>query len=50
MAGLSPKEAAEQFEVSANTVRSQLKAIYLKTGVHRQVDLLRLAMGLGGVA
>ncbi len=50
MSGLSPKEAAVQFEVSANTVRSQLKAIYLKTGVHRQVDLLRLAMGLGGLA
>ena len=50
MSGLSPKEAAVEFEVSANTIRSQLKAIYLKTGVHRQADLLRLAMGLGGLA
>jgi len=47
VAGRSPTEAAIQVNVSANTIRSQLRSIYLKTGVHSQIDLMRLAMGLG---
>jgi len=46
LAGLSPKDASIKFDLTTNTIRSQLKSIYLKTGVHRQVDLLRMAMGL----
>lgn len=46
MSGLSPNDASAQFNVSANTIRSQLKSIYLKTGVHRQVELFQLALRL----
>jgi len=45
--GLTLKEAATRFEVSENTVRSQLRAIFQKTGVRRQEELIRLAQGLG---
>lgn len=42
MSGLSLREAADQNEVSHETVRSQAKAIYAKTGARRQADLIRL--------
>jgi DNA-binding CsgD family transcriptional regulator len=45
--GLTLKEAAMRFEVSENTVRSQLRAVFRKTGVRRQEELIRLAQGLG---
>jgi DNA-binding CsgD family transcriptional regulator len=38
-AGVSPREFAEAREVSMNTVRSQLKAVYAKTGTSRQSQL-----------
>jgi len=34
--------------VAVTTVRAQLRAVLAKTGVHRQVDLVRLLAGLGG--
>jgi DNA-binding CsgD family transcriptional regulator len=40
--GMSIKEVAQAYGTSPNTVRSQLKAIFRKTGVSRQVDLVRL--------
>jgi DNA-binding CsgD family transcriptional regulator len=45
--GLTLKEAATGFKVSENTVRSQLSAVFRKTGVRRQEELIRLAHGLG---
>ena len=44
--GLSLAEAANQFSITAATARSQLKAIFAKTGATRQSDLLRLVTGL----
>lgn len=41
-AGLSLEEHAEQQGVRLATVRTQLKAIFAKTGTHRQSDLVRL--------
>jgi DNA-binding CsgD family transcriptional regulator/PAS domain-containing protein len=38
-------EIAELHHVSIQTVRSQLKSIFRKTGVNRQVDLIRLLLG-----
>jgi DNA-binding CsgD family transcriptional regulator len=40
--GLSPKEIADRLGVSYETVRSQLRSIYDKTGVRRQAALVRL--------
>jgi len=40
--GHSVEEAARARNVSENTVRSQLKKIFAKTGVNRQTDLVRL--------
>lgn len=42
--GLSPAEAAAKLEVSTNTVRSQLKSVYSKTGVNGQAQLVRLVL------
>lgn len=44
--GATVAEAAERFAVSAATARAQLKSIFAKTGVSRQVDLVRLASAL----
>lgn len=44
--GVTLAEAASRFAITAATARSQLKAIFAKTGVTRQSDLLRLVMGL----
>ena len=41
-AGRSLKEAAELNHVSYETVRSQLRTIFSKTGVRRQAELIRL--------
>ena len=40
--GLSPKQAAEQLGVTYETARTQLKAVFAKTGVHRQSELVAL--------
>ncbi|WP_432459710.1 MULTISPECIES: alpha/beta fold hydrolase [unclassified Agarivorans] len=37
-------QIAEKNKVSINTVRSQLKAIFAKTGCHRQSELIKLAL------
>ena len=41
-AGHSPREIADQLQVSFNTVRTQLQRIYMKTDTSRQGDLIRL--------
>lgn len=40
--GRSPKEVADHRGVSINTVRTQLKSVYSKTGLHRQSQLAGL--------
>lgn len=42
--GCSLKEAAELCGVTHNTVRSQLRSIFLKTGAHHQGELIRLLL------
>lgn len=42
--GAGLDEAAEMLGISRNTARSQLQAIYAKTGVNRQGDLVRLLL------
>jgi DNA-binding CsgD family transcriptional regulator len=44
--GLSLPQAAEQFGVSINTVRTQLALVFDKTGVTRQAELVKLMMRL----
>ncbi|MCB4803660.1 DNA-binding CsgD family transcriptional regulator/PAS domain-containing protein [Methylobacterium brachiatum] len=44
--GLTLAEAASRFAITAATARSQLKAIFAKTGATRQSDLIRLVTGL----
>lgn len=42
--GESLEQIAEQFELSKNTLRSQLKACFHKTGTRRQAELVRLIL------
>lgn len=42
--GCSIDQVAEQRGVSAQTARTQLKSLMSKTGVHRQAELVRLAL------
>jgi DNA-binding CsgD family transcriptional regulator/PAS domain-containing protein len=44
--GASLAEAATRFAITAATARSQLKAIFAKTGSARQSDLIRMVSGL----
>jgi DNA-binding CsgD family transcriptional regulator len=44
--GLSAAEIAEVRGVTEETVKSQFKAIYSKTGVRRRADLVRLALAV----
>lgn len=44
--GESVSDAAQRFGVSYSTARTQLRTIFAKTGVTRQVDLVRLVLGL----
>jgi len=48
LGGMTVDEASEQLRVSRNTARCQLRAIFAKTGVTRQTELVRLL--LSGVA
>jgi len=48
VAGRRLIDIAEESGVSVNTVRVQLRTLFLKTGVHRQADLLRLALEARG--
>lgn len=40
--GIAPEQAAEQLGVSRETVRNQLRAVFAKTGTHRQSELVAL--------
>ncbi|MEQ1743549.1 MAG: helix-turn-helix transcriptional regulator [Candidatus Nitrotoga sp.] len=40
--GMAPKEIAHEAGVAISTVRSQMKAIFSKTGASKQADLLRM--------
>jgi DNA-binding CsgD family transcriptional regulator len=42
MEGLAPAEAAGRFQVSEATIRTQMKALFAKTGQSRQTDLIRM--------
>jgi DNA-binding CsgD family transcriptional regulator len=42
-AGLTAKEIAHARGVQLRTVRAQIRCIFEKTGIRRQVDLVRLA-------
>lgn len=42
--GATPDEAAIGLGISRNTARSQLQSIFMKTGVNRQGDLVRLLL------
>lgn len=46
--GRSIPEIARARHVSEATVRTQMKSIFAKTGVSRQIDLVRLLAGLNG--
>jgi DNA-binding CsgD family transcriptional regulator len=41
-AGASPEEIAVELEVSRETVRNQIKAVFGKTETHRQSELAAL--------
>jgi DNA-binding CsgD family transcriptional regulator len=41
--GVSPKQAAEQLGIARETARTQLKAVFAKTGTHRQSELVFLS-------
>jgi DNA-binding CsgD family transcriptional regulator len=40
--GASPEEAAENMGISFETARNHLKAVFAKTGTHRQGELVAL--------
>ncbi len=45
-AGMSNPEIAQQFVVSINTVKTQIKSIYGKLDVHRRADAVAKARAL----
>lgn len=46
VAGDRVADAATALGISVYTARYQLKRVLRKTGMHRQIDLLRLCLGL----
>jgi DNA-binding CsgD family transcriptional regulator len=44
--GISVEKAAEALEISRETARNQLKAVFAKTATHRQSELVALLSGL----
>lgn len=50
IAGVPLNEAAEQLGIQLSTARTRLKTIQTKTGCHRQLDLVRLAMSVPSIA
>lgn len=46
LAGHRPRDIAQASGVSIETVRTQLKAVFAKTGAQGQADLVRLAAGM----
>ncbi len=49
-AGLTPAALAAAAHTSAQTVRSQIKAVFRKLDAHRQQDVTRIVLGLAGIA
>ena len=47
--GVPLAEAAERFGIQLSSARTRLKIIQAKTGCHRQVDLVRLAMSMPAI-
>jgi DNA-binding CsgD family transcriptional regulator/PAS domain-containing protein len=47
--GFSPQQAADELEVGYETVRCRLKALFDKTGTHRQSELVRLLARLSWI-
>lgn len=47
-AGRSPRETADELELSLNTVRSALKIVFDKLGISRQVELAKIVARLAG--
>jgi len=47
--GLSPEACAERFQVSINTVRTQVRSLLAKTGCSRQLELTHLLAKLPGI-
>lgn len=45
-AGLSIAEISQKHSIGMETVRTQIKAVFAKTGVRRQAELVRLVSGL----
>lgn len=44
--GVSPEEYASESDIAMPTVRTQLRSIFAKTAVHRQLDLVRLLVAI----
>jgi DNA-binding CsgD family transcriptional regulator len=44
--GASPEHAAEEMEIAVVTARNHLKAVFAKTGTHRQSELVALLAAL----
>jgi DNA-binding CsgD family transcriptional regulator len=42
MRGLTLKDIADARQVSFETIRTQLKSVFAKTGTNRQADLIRI--------
>lgn len=49
IAGVPLNRAAEQLGIQLSTARTRLKTIQTKTGCHRQLDLVRLAMSVPSI-
>ncbi|WP_447728302.1 helix-turn-helix transcriptional regulator [Sphingomonas koreensis] len=49
IAGVPLNEAAERLGIQLSTARTRLKIIQSKTGCHRQLDLVRLAMSVPSI-
>lgn len=47
--GCRVEEAAREFSLSRNTVRTQLRRVFAKTGTGRQADLIRLLANLTAI-
>lgn len=48
MEGRRPEEIAERRNLRITTVRTHICSIYLKTGMSRQAELVRLLLQVGG--
>jgi DNA-binding CsgD family transcriptional regulator len=47
--GATPKQIAAQYGLALDTVKSQLKSLFAKTGARRQAELVKLAVGAAPV-